>query len=49
MTLVDRSKRTELHSVIPQTTIVTGAARTATRAVVAAAHTHLVKLGNLEH
>jgi len=49
MTLVDRSKRTEIHSVIPKTTIVTGAARTATRAVVAAAHTHLVRIDNLDH
>jgi hypothetical protein len=49
MTLVDRSKRTEIHSVIPKTTIVTGAARTTTRAVVAAAHAHLVRLGNLDH
>jgi len=49
MTLVDRPKRTEIHSVIPKTTIVTGAARTTTRAVVAAAHRNLIRLGNLEH
>jgi hypothetical protein len=49
MALVDRSKRTEIYCVIPKTTIVTGAAGTATRAVVAAAHRNLIRLGNLEH
>jgi hypothetical protein len=49
MTLVDRPKRTEMHSVLPQTTIVTGNARIATRAVVATAHTHLVRIDNLDH
>jgi len=47
--LVHKPERTEMHSIIPQTTIVKGATRTATRAVVAAAHTHLVRLDNLDH
>jgi len=49
MTLVDRSKRTEIHSVMPKTTIVTGAARTTARAVVATAHRNLIRLGDLDH